>query len=342
MSDVPVWGAELCNRRSLISREILRNHAVFCRDRLPSGECAAMPTPRSGPHPLSLYGAFLGCALIWGSTFLVISVGNDVFPPYWAATLRVGLAALLLVLIGALTGNSLPRGPALQSAAGYGLFTLGINMGLLYWAEKTVPSGLAAVFYATVPLTSTFLTRAFGMERITWAKVGAATISLIGVAVIFSGQLAERVPLLPLVALFIAATCGGLGNVLLKRGPRQNPIGANAVGNMVGFVVCLIFSFATRERHVLPRTGPEILPILYLTIAGSVGAFVLVSWLVNHWDVTRISFVSVIVPIIALILGAMIRHERMGWPSLVGSALVLAGVLIRIVSDRRAAQASPH
>ena len=69
-------------------------------------------------HPLAPYAAFAGCCAIWGSTFLFISMGNDTVPPLWAATLRLGLASLLLVALTRLTGRSLPRGPALYTAAG--------------------------------------------------------------------------------------------------------------------------------------------------------------------------------------------------------------------------------
>jgi drug/metabolite transporter (DMT)-like permease len=87
----------------------------------------------------------------------------------------------------------------------------------------------------------------------------------------------------------------------------------------------------------MPSTWAQLFPILYLTVAGSIGAFVLMAWLVNHWDVTRISFVSVIVPVVALILGAVVRHERLAPTSLLGSALVIVGVLLRVAADRRRA-----
>ena len=69
-------------------------------------------------------------------------------------------------------------------------------------------------------------------------------------------------------------------------------------------------------------------PLLYLTVAGSLGAYVLMSWLVNHWPVTRTAYVTVIVPVIALALGGVARHERLTAASFEGTALVLAGLLV--------------
>jgi drug/metabolite transporter (DMT)-like permease len=293
--------------------------------------------PRRPPSSLALGGAFFVTAAIWGSTFLVISIGNDTMPPFWAAAIRLALAAPLLFLIAAVARQPLPRGPALTSAALFGLLSFGIGFTLLYWAERHAPSGLAAVIYATIPLTSTLLTRAFGLESLTGLKVGAALVALIGVAVIFRGQTGGTFSVAALMALLVASVAAALGTVLLKRGPRQSPIGANAVGAVAGFAVCLAASLLAREPLVMPSTWAQLFPILYLTVAGSIGAFVLMAWLVNHWDVTRISFVSVIVPVVALILGAVVRHERLAPTSLLGSALVIVGVLLRVAADRRRA-----
>jgi drug/metabolite transporter (DMT)-like permease len=290
---------------------------------------------RREPRPIALLGAFLACALIWGSTFLVISVGNEVVPAFWGAALRLGIASALLVVIALATRHPLPRGAAFRAAIGYGFFNMGLSFCLLYWAEKRVASGLAAVFYATVPLSTTFLTRAFGLERITWAKVGAAGIALAGVAVIFSGQIGDRAPVGPLFALLAAAMFAPLSTVILKHGPRQNPIGANAVGAGVGCLVCLVVSLVAREPHFIPTRPDQLFPILYLSIAGSIGAFVAMAWLVNYWDVTRISLIAVIVPVVAVVLGCVFRGERFGVASLIGSLLVLGGVLLRIRGDRR-------
>lgn len=287
-----------------------------------------MTETRTGPSATMIWGAFATTALIWGSTFLFISVGNETVPALWAASLRLLLAAPVLTTIAFATGAGLPSGAAWRAAAGYGFFSLGLNMGLLYWGEKAVPSGLTAVLYATTPLTTALLTAGFGLERLSRARLGGAIVALAGVAVIYAGSLQTRVPAVPLIAVTLATVCGSLGAVMLKRGPAQSAFGANALGSMVGLIVCLTASFALGEDHALPRTAAAWGPVLYLTVAGSVGAFVLFSWLVKQWPVSRVAFVSVIVPVIALVLGALVRHERVATASLVGTGLVLAGVVI--------------
>lgn len=272
--------------------------------------------------------AFAACGAIWGSTFLVISIGNDALAPVWAATLRLTLAAILLVGWTRARGRKLPRGAALRAALGYGAAQFGVNLPLLYWGEKLVPSGLAAVVYATLPLSSALITRAFGMERLTPAKLLGALVALGGVAVLFSATLRAHAAPAALGAILVGATAASLGTVLLKRGPRQDPFGANAVGCAIGAPIAGALSFALGETHALPATLAAAWPLVYLTVGGSVGAYVIMSWLVNHWSVTRTSYVTVIVPVIALALGALVRHERLAPVTLAGAALILAGLIL--------------
>jgi len=272
--------------------------------------------------------AFSAFSAIWGSTFLVISIGNDALAPVWAATLRLVLATVLLGAWSLARGEALPTGAALRAALAYGVLQFGVNFPLLYWGEKTVPSGLAAVMYATLPMTSAIFTRALGMEQLTVPKLAGAITAFAGVVVLFSPSFSGQISPAGLFAIFTAATMSVGGNVVLKRGPRQNPIGANAVGCAIGAVISGAASFAMREPHLMPTTLATLGPLLYLTIAGSMGAFVLMSWLVNHWTLTRVSYISVLVPVIAMGLGSLLHHEPITLTILAGTALVLAGVLI--------------
>ena len=294
---------------------------------MPRG-AAAKPV-RSFPSP---WLAFATITAIWGSTFLVIAVGNDRVPPVWAAALRLTLASALLLGILKLRRQPLPRAKALRASVIFGFFQFGINFPLLYLGEKEVPSGLAAVIFATVPLSNALLTRAVGLERLDAAKLSGAVIALIGVALIFINQLRADVHLLPLVWVLLATWAACIGTIALKRGGGQSPIASNAVGTAVGAAVCFAWSFIAREPHRLPVTAPEWGPILYLALVGSIGGFVIFAWLVHRWEITRVSYVSVVIPVLALALGAAVRHERIGVISLGGSLVVLLGLAIGLRS----------
>lgn len=273
---------------------------------------------------------FVACALIWGSTFLAIRFGNEATPPVWAATIRLALASLLLFGIGAALRMPLPRGRRLRGAALWGFFNLGVNLSLLYLGEQTVPSGISAVLFATVPLETALLAAAFGVERLVARKLIAAVVAIGGVAIIFAGELGVAVPFAGLLTVFCAASAAALANVLLKREPSQGVIPLNAVGTAVGAVVCLAVSFALGEPHAIPNTVAAWLPILYLTLAGSLGAFVLFTWLVTHWSVSNASLLGVTVPIIAVILGGIVKGEQPAALTYVGAAVVIGAILIAL------------
>lgn len=295
-----------------------------------------MSAPTRTPEDGRPVVAFLGCSLIWGSTFLVIQIGNDALPPTWAATLRLAVAlTVLLALLRALR-VPFPRGAALRAAAAFGALNFGVSFVLLYWGETRVPSGLTAVIYATIPLTTSLFARGFRLERLARGTLAGAGIALAGVAAIFSGSLGGALDPLALGAVAVAASCAALSGVLLKRGPRQHPLGANAAGAAVGLPICLAASVVAGEAHPLPTSWAAAGPVLYLALAGSIGAFGLYAWLVNRWPVSKISFVAVLVPVIAVALGATVRGERLSAVEASGALLVLAGLGVGVLTAGRA------
>jgi drug/metabolite transporter (DMT)-like permease len=298
-----------------------------------------MTTSRSAALP---FAAFLGCCLIWGSTFLVIQLGNAAMPPFWAASLRLAIALALLLVLLRLLRIPFPRGAAFQAAATFGFLNFGISFVLLYFGETRVPSGLTAVLYATIPLSTSLFAWGFGLERLSRWKTTAALIALGGVLVIFAEHVRGDFGVLHLVAIVVAATSASLSGVMLKRGPRQHPLAANAAGAVAGLPVCLAASFLAGEAHAWPSGWPALGPLLYLATLGSIGAFGLYAWLVNRWPVSRISFIAVVVPVVAVILGAAIHHERLSSGQMLGSLIVVLAVGIAILSDRVSGTAATH
>ncbi len=253
----------------------------------------------------------------------------------WAASLRLALAAALLSGIALLLRHPFPRGAALRATLHYGVLQFGLNFALLYWGEKTFPSGLTAVLYATIPLSTALMAAATGLERLTRFKLAGAAIALGGVALLFAGQPLGGVGLLPAVALFTAATLAAWSGLGLPRGPAQSPVWTTAVGALAGLAGCLAVSFAAGEAHPFPTRFAQWFPVVYLTLAGSVAAFVLFAWLIQHWPVTRVSFIGVVNPVVALLLGWAFRDERLTLASLAGSALVLLGLALGLRPDPR-------
>ncbi|TMD57984.1 MAG: hypothetical protein E6I87_13910 [Chloroflexi bacterium] len=277
------------------------------------------------------YAAFLGSCAIWGSTFLAIRIGNEAVPPLWAATLRLVIAAAILSVVARLTRASFPRGASLRDIALFGFLQFGVNFGLLYWGENAgVPSGITAVVYATVPLSTALFAAALGLERLDLVKLGIVAVGIAGVVVIFAGQLGVGVSPLGLAAVLGSSTMASLSSVFLKRAQSGSPFMSNAIGSAIGAPVCFLAALVLGETIALPRTVEGWAPILYLTLAGSLGAYVLFSWLLTRWSATNASLIGVVIPVIALILGAIIRDERPAPLSFVGAAIVIVSVILSL------------
>lgn len=282
------------------------------------------------------YAAFGTCALIWGSTFLVISFGNDGLPPLWALALRLLIASAILLGLMKLTGAAWPRGPQMQAVAWYGVLEYGVSFPLLYYSEKLIPSGVAALMFATCPIAAMFLGRLFGFERVTWAKAGAGMLGIIGLLIIFAKQASGGNVVGTLCALG-AALSAVLASTLLKRGGTQSAFVGNGIGSLMGVPIALVISRIAGEPWSLPNTLGEIWPVLYLAVLGSVGAFTLFVWLLGRWEASTASYLGVICPVIALILGSIFKHEPISGATLAGGAVVLASVALALWLQSREA-----
>lgn len=282
------------------------------------------------PRRPSHYAAFAGMSLIWGSTFLAIRFGNDTVPPLWGATVRLLLAAPILFALALARGAPLARGGTLAGVAFFGFLNLGVNFALLYWGEQRVPTGIAAVLYATIPLSSAVFAWMFGLERLYAPKMIAAVIGLSGVTLIFLGELKQGAPAAPLMAVFLGATVASFSTIVLKRTPPVSPFMVNAIGALAGAPVCLVGSFLLHEPHRLPTSFASWWPILYLVLAGNLGAYVLYAWLLARWKATNVTMVALVIPVIAVILGSLIRRESPAPETYLGGAVVIAAVALAL------------
>jgi drug/metabolite transporter (DMT)-like permease len=286
-------------------------------------------------EPLLPFAAFGLCTLVWSSTFLFIRIGNDTVAPVWGATLRLAIASVLLALLARFVKRPWPRGAEFRAALWFGVVDFGISLPLLYWGEKTVPSSIAAMLFGTIPLVTSMFARVFGLERLRPLKLLAGLVGLAGVSVLVSGEAHASTSLPPLLAVFGAAASAALAGVLLKRAPGDHPIATNAIAHGAGAPLCLIASIAIGEDRALPHSVAAWMPIAYLTLVGSIVAFVTFAWLLRRWSVTRISFIAIVIPVTATGLGMIVRHERPAPAALLGAVVVISGVALALASDAR-------
>jgi drug/metabolite transporter (DMT)-like permease len=176
-------------------------------------------------------------------------------------------------------------------------------------------------------------------ERITTAKLFGVALGIVGVAVIFSNQMqvAGTSALLGSAAIVVSALCVAYSNILVKVhcGHLDTPVlvaGQMTFGTVPLLAVGCIVEGSPLKLHWTPAiTGS----LLYLSIVGSVIAFMLYYWLVKKVAVTKTMLISLVTPIIALLLGWLVRGEGLTWRLALGSAAIMSGMGLIVLKRER-------
>jgi drug/metabolite transporter (DMT)-like permease len=283
---------------------------------------------------------FLLLCCIWGSTWLFIKVGLRDLPPVSFAAIRFVLASAILFAIVAARRLRLPRERGdilLLLKTGVLAFTL--NYGLLFWGEQHISSGLAALLQATIPVFGMLIAHVYlpGERLNTW-KLAGVLLGVAGVGVIFSNQLSTegRMAAWGSAAILAGAVCVAYSNVLVKaRGSKIDPAVLAAGQMFCGLVPLLCFGLAFEGNPFkFHWTTLAVVSLVYLTLVGSVAAFLMYYWLVRNMDVTKTMLIALVTPLAAVVLGMIVLDEKLTWRTAAGGALIVSG--IGIVVLRRA------
>jgi drug/metabolite transporter (DMT)-like permease len=283
--------------------------------------------------------------LIWSSVWLCIKIGVSEVPPATFASVRLVIALLVLLPVIALRGLPLPyRRHDWMLIGVTGLLLLGLNYAFLYWGAQYITSGLSAVLQAATP--------AFGLlfahlllddERFTAWQFSGLLLGVIGVAVIFADQLrvAGGAAFWGCLAVTASALCVALGYVVVKKhGTHLRPIELTT-GQMLVGLVPLLAIVLTREGDpfAVRWTTPAIASVLYLALAGSVMAFWLNYWLLKRIGATKLLAMSLVEPLIAVVLGAIVLNEALPARTVVGGVCILVSTWMVLATRPPAAEA---
>jgi len=278
---------------------------------------------------------------IWGSTWLFIKLGLADLPPLTFAGIRFVIACAILFSIIRLRNIQLPRARNdWILLAGTGILSFGFNYGLVFWGEQYISSGLAALLQATLP--------AFGLvfahlhlpgERLSWARIGGVVLGVCGVGVVFSNQLAVSGSraLAGCVALILSAMFAAYSNVLVKKYGKHLEPAILAAGQMLFGMLLLLGVGIPLEGNPLRFHWSPVawIALVYLAVVGSVIAFSLYYWLVLNMDVTKSMLIALVTPVVAVLLGMIVLDEQIGWRTLAGGAMIIAGIGFIVVRRTR-------
>ncbi len=281
-------------------------------------------------------------SMIWGSTWVFIKLGLRDLPPLTFAGLRFLIASIILTVIVRFRGGRLPRDrQQLFWLAATGMISITINYGLVFWGETRISSGLAAVLQATIPVFGIVIAHfLLPTERLTWRKLTGILIGFAGVGIIFLDQIRidGRAGLEGSLALLLSSICIANGNVLIKAKLQRLDPGVIAAGQMTaGFPPLLMAGWWWEGSPLDLRWTPlTIAALLYLALVGSAIAFLLYYWMVTKIEVTKTMLISLVIPVVALLIGATTIGEQISLSILVGSAAIIGGIALILVNRRPA------
>ena len=291
--------------------------------------------------------AFLAVYLIWGSTYLAIRFAVETLPPLLMAATRHLVAGVVLVGWVARTRRIRPTRVQCRDATIVGLLLLLGGNGLVTWAEQWVPSGLAALLVATVPLWMALLgavmepasrPRAMG-----YAGIG---LGLVGVALLVEprGELAaDAHTLFGALGLLCAALLWAAGSVYSRRAKlppdRLLSTGMQMISGALGLALAGLIAGEASRVHPEAVTMRSALALLYLIVFGSIVGFTAYVWLLQVVAPSKVATYAFVNPVVAVFLGVTLGGETLGPRTILATAIIVASV-VTITSESRMRRAA--
>jgi drug/metabolite transporter (DMT)-like permease len=299
---------------------------------------------------------FLSLAAVWGSSFLFIKLAlEDGVPPFTIVLFRAALGALLLAALMLLGGGRLRLDLATwRRMAVLGLTNIVIPYALISWGQQYIPSGMASILNAMVPLFTFLLaTVVLRVEDFTPARVGGLVLGFAGVVLLALPSLGSAmddakgvIAVEGMLAVALAGVSYAVAAVYSRRRLTGQPLVRSADGSLraptaheialgstlVGLVVVSALALVL-ERPAgglihLPATPAAWFGILWLGLLGTGLAYLLFFGILERWGATRTTLVTYVLPVVAITLGFVFLGERLRPIELVGGALVIGGVVL--------------
>jgi len=285
---------------------------------------------------------YVGVACLWGSTWAVIRIGLQDLPPLLFAGVRMAIAAVLLApfALRDRSWRTLPRGVP-RRIVEVGVLQIALPYGLMFVAQQWVPSALAAILFATFPVWIALLAAwLLPGESLGLSVLVSAALGMAGIAVLERPHLAalQSSPRLVLgSALVVAASMVvALANVLVRRHlVAVSPLVMTAGQTVVGAVALLLAAALLERGAPVALTRSALAAVLYLAVFATAVTYLGLYWLVPRVPIAAIGAIPLLDTTVAVLLGALLLDEPVGWHLAAGGALVLSAAAL--ASRRRAA-----
>jgi drug/metabolite transporter (DMT)-like permease len=306
----------------------------------------------AAPKRISIILAFAGIYLIWGSTYLGILFAIQSIPPLLMAGTRFLLAGIILYGVARMSGAPRSSRTDWRTALIVGACLLLGGNGGVTLSEQYVPSGLAALLVATVPIYIALLSWLFGMSErpsaITWAGLAGGFIGvgvLLGPALRFSTTGESPHAWIGMTILLCSSLIWSAGSLYSRTAKiSTSPFLAAAQQMLCGGTLLIIAGMARGElRQFDPQriTAQSTWAFVYLVLIGGIIGYVSYAWLLRHCEPAKVATYAYVNPIVAVLLGAMFAHESLSLRTVVAAGLIIGSVALVITAQQLKPKAVP-
>ncbi len=279
--------------------------------------------------------ALIFVCIAWGTTYLGIKVGLEALPPFLMAGSRQVIAGVLIFIMA--LGNKLPKDTSKENIlrqAWIGFLLITMGNGLVSWAEAYIPSGVAALLCATMPIMSVLLNLTVNKtEKVNSLIVIGMLVGFFGVALNFKDSvkdLSNTEYILGIAATLLATITWAFGSMVSKKNKKDsNPIFNSALQVSFGGLFLLISSPAVDDYALINLQNTEgLFAIVYLIIIGSVLAYTAYMYALKHLPVGLVMIYAYINPLVAVLLGWWLANEPLTIFTMASFVCIAVGVFL--------------
>lgn len=286
------------------------------------------------PKLMSILIALLAVYIFWGATYLGMKIAIDTIPPFIMAGVRFIIAGIILYTVAIFNGVKKPGLEEWKEAGIVGILLLLGGNGVVAWAEQKVPSGIASLLLATVPLWIILFNWLGGKkEKPTPSVIIGIILGILGMGVlVWHSGTDQHLDLLGVIALLMAAISWSWGSIysLTAKLPKS-PMLSTAMQMLVGGGALLFLSFFMgnwSKLNISQISFSSYLALGYLIVFGSIAGYSAYIWLLKNAEPALASTYAFVNPIVAVFLGWLIVGEELTVNSLLSAVIIVASVAI--------------
>jgi drug/metabolite transporter (DMT)-like permease len=291
--------------------------------------------------------AFAAVYIIWGSTYLAIRFAIETIPPFMMGGARFLIAGGALYAVLRWRGVAAPSRRQWRSTliAG-GLLLFGGNGGVIV-AEQLVPSSLAALVVATVPLWMVLLNWKWGDRvRPTIGVAAGVGLGVIGIGLIAApGSTTEAINPLGMVILILAALSWSIGSLYSRRAAMpSNALLATAMEMLMGGGLMLVAGLVLGQGSQIRLENVTLLSVAslgYLVVFGSLLGFTAYVWLLKVTTPVKVSTYAFVNPVVAVFLGWVLADEALSARTLIAAAIIIGAVVLITLNQGQTPRTRP-